>query len=375
MLKKDMIADFMELTQLEVYSRQERRIADVLIKKLEALGMEVTEDETGRVIGGNTGNLFAVLKGDPSIPPILFSSHMDRVGNNGHISPRWNKEEGIIYADGKTILAADDVSGLCCILYALRTVVAEKIPHGDIEVCFSCCEEVGVTGSRHYDFSQFKSKMAFVFDIPGRVGRIVTQAPGKGKVTIKIHGRTAHAGNEPEKGLNALRIAGDLLMQLPDGRQTPETTTNFAMISAGTATNVVCDLVTLIGEQRSTNPEEYKEISQKIRDAAAAVAEKHQTVIDVDILDQYATFHVPEEADCCRIAVKACQNIGVEPFFARGGGGMDGNHFNAHGIETIGIAPGYSKNHTPKEQLIVDDFMKCGDEAVEIIKVVASGDY
>lgn len=375
MFKQEMIDDFMELTQLEVYSRKERRIADVLKAKLEALGLTVTEDDTGEKIGGNTGNLFAVLKGDPSIPAILFSSHMDRVGNNGHIQPQWNKEDGIIYADGKTILAADDVSGLCCILHALRTVVQEKIPHGDIEVCFSVCEEVGVTGSRYYDFSKFKSKMAFVFDIPGRIGRIVTQAPGKGKVTITVHGRTAHAGNEPEKGLNALRIAADLLMHLPDSRQTPETTTNFAMISAGTATNVVCDKVVLTGEQRSTNPEEYKAISAKIRDVSAAIANLYHTAIDVDILDQYETFHVPDTADPCRIAYTACQNIGVEPFFSRGGGGMDGNHFNAHGIQTVGIAPGYSKNHTPKEQLIVDDFMKCGDEAVEIIKVVASGEY
>lgn len=374
-MREQMIKDFMELTQIEVYSKDERKIADCLIEKLKSLGLEVEEDQTGAEIGGNTGNLYAVMKGNPDIPSILFSSHMDRVGNNGHISPQWDKEAGIIRSDGKTILAADDVSGLCVILEALRTVQKEQIPHGDIEVAFSCCEEVGVEGSRHYDFSKFRSKMAFVFDCPGKAGRIVTQAPGKGKVTLTVHGRTAHAGNEPEKGLNALKVAADLIMHLPDGRLSPETTANFAMITAGTATNVVCGKTIITGEQRSTNPAEYEQTSEKIRNVAKKIAEKYHTEIETDILTQYVTFHVPDDAPCCRIAVQACKNAGIEPFFSRGGGGMDGNHFNAHGIQAIGIAPGYSHNHTPQETLDVDDFMKCADEAIEIIKVAASGKY
>lgn len=374
-MREEMIRDFMELTQLEVYSKHERNIANVLIQKLEALGLTVEEDDTGREIGGDTGNLYAVMKGDSELPSVLFSSHMDRVGNNGHISPQWDKEAGVIRADGKTILAADDVSGLCVILEALRTIRREGIRHGDIEVAFSCCEEVGVEGSKHYDFSKFQSKMAFIFDCPGKAGRIVTQAPGKGKVTLTVHGRTAHAGNEPEKGLNALKVAADLIMHLPDGRLSPETTANFSMITAGTATNVVCGQTVVTGEQRSTNPAEFEETSEKIRNAVKEIAEKYHTTIDTDILTQYVTFHVPDDAPCCRIAAAACKNAGVEPFFSRGGGGMDGNHFNAHGIQAIGIASGYTHNHTPQETLNVEDFMKCADTAVEIIKVAASGRY
>ena len=54
---------------------------------------------------------------------------------------------------------------------------------------------------------------------------------------------------------------------------------------------------------------------------------------------------------------------------------MDGNVFNKRGITTIGIAPGYEKNHTAEELLHVDDLFKCGEEATEIIKIVASGEY
>lgn len=120
------IEEFKELVSIEVYSRKERAIADVLKKKLTDLGLTVTEDGAGEILGGDTGNLYAVLPGDPSIEPVLFSAHMDRVANNGHISPVINEEEGIIHSDGKTILAGDDIGGVCAILAMLRTVQEEN---------------------------------------------------------------------------------------------------------------------------------------------------------------------------------------------------------------------------------------------------------
>ena len=371
MIENDQVKEFYELTQMEVYSRKERKIADCLKKKLSDLGLSVYEDGTAEKVEGDTGNLIAVLKGDPTIEPIIFSSHMDRVPNNGHIHPTYNEEDGIIYSDKKTILAADDVSGLCVILQALRNIKKENIHHGDIEVCFSVCEEKGVLGSKYYDFSKLRSKKAFVFDIPGRCGRIVNQAPAKGRITVTVHGRTAHAGNEPEKGLNALRIAADLIMHLPDGRITPNTTTNWSIISAGSVTNVVCDLCTFTGEQRSTSNEEYAQNTKNIKDTVEEFSKKYNTPIEVKFEDQYKTFLTPEDSEIAKIAVKAHEQAGLKPFFSKGGGGMDGNHFSAHGISVVGVAPGYSHNHTKDEQLILADFLKCAEVATDIVKVVA----
>ena len=361
---EQMLAEFYELAGME------RKIADILIEKLKALGLRVEEDDTGTKIGGNTGNLRAILPGDPTLEPVLFSAHMDRVGNNGHISPILDREQGLLRADGKTILAADDVAGICVILQALRMVQAQHIPHGDIEVAFSVCEEQGVLGSRHYDFSIFRSRKAFVFDIPVRLGRIVNQAPAKGRVIIHVKGKEAHAGNEPEKGLNALRVAAALILALPDGRITPKTTANFGMITAASSTNVVCGEAVITGEFRSTNETEYEETERQIQAAAKLVADEYHTEIQVSVQHLYHTFYIPETEDICKIAVTACRNLCIEPTFSRGGGGMDGNHFNAMGIQAIGIAPGYSKNHTAQEQLVLGDFYRCATLAAELIKVV-----
>lgn len=369
--QKQMLAEFTELVSIETYSRKERAIADVLKKKLEDLGLTVTEDNAGEVLGGDTGNLYGLLPGNTEGEAVLFSCHMDRVANNGHIQPVINEDEGIIYSDKKTILAGDDIGGVTAVLAMLREVKEKKIPHGDIEVAFSVCEESGVEGSAQYDFSKFRSKTAFVYDASGRAGTIVLAAPSKGRVTIRVHGRTAHAGLEPEKGVNAVKIAADLIGRLPDGRLSPASTANISMLSAGSATNVVCDLVTITGEHRSRIAEEYQANSEKFYQAAKEVSEKYGMPIDVDIRTQYHAFLLDESARPCVLAAEACRAIGVEPFFKQGGGGMDANHFNEHGIEAVGIGTGNFHCHTSEEYQVIKDMVDCAKQAVEIVKLAA----
>lgn len=366
-MQEQIVQDLLELVKIPVQSRNERQIADNVKAKLTALGLEVFEDPIC-IEGGNTGNIRALLKGDPSIEPILFSAHLDRVKNNEKISPVLDTEANVLRADGVTILAADDVSGICVTLDALRRVVASDKPHGDIEVAFSVCEEAGVLGSKYFDFASFKSKKAFVFDAPGHIGKIVLQAPSKAKLIYKIYGKSAHAGNEPEKGINAIRAAAALILAIPDSRITPYTTTNISTIHAGTnATNVVCDYVEVLAEARSTDNAEFEAILAKFAEPIAAIEKEYGVKIEYTPNVLYKTFKVEKEDTIVQIAANAMQKLGLEPVYARGGGGMDGNHFNNNGIQAIGIAPGYFKNHTPNEHLYLDDFKKCGELAAEII--------
>lgn len=70
---------------IPVQSKDERAICDELKAKLEEIGLSVYEDRTAEKVGGNTGNVLAVLKGTVDAPVVLFSSHMDRVKNPGKI--------------------------------------------------------------------------------------------------------------------------------------------------------------------------------------------------------------------------------------------------------------------------------------------------
>lgn len=281
MSKESLLKEFCELVTIPVQSKDERVICDVLKAKLNEIGLSVYEDGTAEKVGGNTGNVLAMLKGTVDAPAVLFSSHMDRVKNPGKITPVIDEEAGIIRSDGTSILAADDVSGIVAILDCLRAIKASGNDHGDIEVAFSVCEEIGVQGSKHMDFSRFKAKQACVVDCPGRIGKIVTQAPTKCKIVVHVKGIKAHAGNEPEKGLNAIKVAATALAQMPEGRISPEVTSNFGMISGGTGTNVVCDSVTITGEARGTDDEALNRYLEEVKAIFAKTAEQFKTEIEV----------------------------------------------------------------------------------------------
>lgn len=371
MKEREIVEEFLQLVKTDVQSRNERKLADVLKEKLIALGLEVVEDDTAVKVGGNAGNIIARLIGKPTLPAVLLAAHMDRVMNSGNIIPLVHEENGIITSDGRSILAADNIAGVCAVLNGIRKIKSSGTRHGDIEIVFSVCEEIGVVGTKHLDYKQFKAKIAYVFDAPGRIGRIITQAPTKCKIKVGVKGRSAHAGNEPEKGLNAIKVAAVALSRLQEGRISAHTTANFGSFHAGNGTNVVCDYAEILGEARSTNDQEIEHYLEDVRRTFAHVADEYKTEIDVNAQILYHSFSIDETAAIARIAAKAMRNIGIDVNFSSSGGGLDGNHFNANGIQAIGIALGYSKNHTQEEQVVIADMVKCGELIPELVKEIS----
>ena len=365
-MQQAIVEEFLELVQISAGSRRERLIHDAVAAKLRELGFTTEEDDTGEKIGGEAGNLIAVLPGDPALPSLLFSAHLDRVENHGHIQPK--VEDGLIKSDGTSILAADDVSGICAILEGVRRVQAENLPHGDIEIVFSVAEEVGLLGARHLDYSKVRSQMAYVIDTGGPLGTVVNQCPSQYIMTVTIEGKSAHAGIEPEKGVNAITVAASAISRLRQGRLTPHSTSNIGLISGGTATNIVCDLVEIKAEARSTIPAELESYLKEFEKAFQDAAREFGACVSIDSALEYSTFKVDEGEEVIRLAGRALKNIGLDMKVQAGGGGMDGNHFNQHGIKAIGLSPGYQGVHTPQEVQPVEDLINCGRLVAEIIR-------
>lgn len=369
-MNQTIVDEFLELVQVSAGSRRERQIFDVLARKLSQMGFSVEEDETGEKIGGEAGNLIALLPGDPAIPALMFSAHLDRVENHGRIRPLI--EDGVIKSDGTSILAADDVSGICAILDGVRRAQAEKLPHGDIEIIFSVAEEVGLQGARHLDYSKIRSQMAYVVDTGGPLGTLINQCPTQYLMSVVIEGRSAHAGIEPEKGLNAISVAASALGRLRQGRLSPHSTSNVGLIKGGTATNIVCDRVELEAEARSTVPEELEAYLAEFEQAFQAAALEFGAKVTIDSRPEYLTFKVDEKEEVIKLAGRAMNNMGLEMKVMAGGGGMDGNHFNQHGIKAVGISPGYLGVHTPQETQPVEALIQCGRLIAEIIRESAN---
>lgn len=351
-----MLQELLELMAISSPSFGERQMADTVKQKLVELGCEVEEDDVAARIGGTAGNLIARLPGDGRGEPLLLSAHLDRVPNGDNIKPVIR--DGILTSDGTTILAADDLAGVVAILEGVRRIRESGLPHGDVEIVFTVCEEMKTQGSRNLDCSRLRSKAGYCLDSSGRIGRIIRAAPTIVRLYIDVYGKAAHAGAEPEKGVNALKGAAKILAELEEGRLDFETTSNWAIMKTGPAknTNVVCPHCQLIGEVRSHDPQKVEDyIAYVQRHGEEALAEFPAT-FTLTRSNDLSCFCIPEDAPVITKLTEVLRGMGREPWAEKGGGGMDANWFNAGGIATVGVATGYLKNHTPDELLHLQDF-------------------
>lgn len=363
-----LVEEFMELVSIDSLTFDERKMADFIISRLNDMGVSAEEDDAGRVLNGTSGNLIAKLNGSTDKSPIMFLAHMDTV------TPGKNKKavirDGVIYSEGKTILGADDLSGVATILGALRNIIDFNIPHGDIYAVFTIAEEGGLWGAKHLDLSKIPAKYAFVMDNGGEIGTVAHEAPSQYKFDINIHGRAAHAGVEPEKGVSAIQIAANAISNMKLGRIDHETTANIGVISGGQATNIICDKVEIKAEARSRNMKKLEEQKIHMKEVLFNAAEQSGGTVDFEEELAYPSFKISKDSEIIRIINDATQKIGIELKLEATGGGSDTNIINAAGIPAVDLSTGMDKVHTMDENIKISDLVKTCELIVAIVKSV-----
>lgn len=136
MVQQDrVVKHFMELVQVDSETKNERAICDVLKQQFEALGLQVTEDDTAPATGHGAGNLIVnwpATPGQEGSTRLFFTSHMDTVKPGNGIRPQLG-EDGYIRSDGTTILGSDDKAGLAAMFEAIRVITETNRPHGQVQ--------------------------------------------------------------------------------------------------------------------------------------------------------------------------------------------------------------------------------------------------
>lgn len=361
---------FAELVSIDSVSFSERKMADRLIGELENLGFEVTEDDAGKVYGSDTGNIYGFLQGtDRSRPPVLLSAHMDTVvpglGKRAVLDPG----TGIVTSEGDTVLGSDDVSGIVEILEGIRLAKADPAGHGDIEVLFTIAEEVYGKGSRAFDFSRVRSKKAFVIDMSGRPGNAAVAAPSIILFDFTITGRSAHAGYDPEAGINSIAIAADIILGTRQGRLSETMTFNIGTISGGTIPNAVSGSCECRGEARSLDHDEaaaeVAALERKVKEACEARGASYTFSSEVMI----RAYETGNDSGVCKDFTAACSKLGLEGRFVTTRGGSDNNVFAQHGIEGIVVSSGMQNTHTTSEYMYAEDLAVGAELVVELLRL------
>ena len=113
-------------------------------------------------------------------------------------------------------------------------------PHPRIEIAFTVGEEAGLLVVRPWIF-RFSELLLLCPGQSRSFGAARQWGPGHVRFAIHVKGKPAHAGNEPENGINAAHILCHILDTLPDGRVNEELVANFPILGTGNeSTNVVC---------------------------------------------------------------------------------------------------------------------------------------
>lgn len=360
--------EFLELIQIRCSTHDEREIGDLLTKRLQELGGTVKEDQAGEKLGGNCGNLvadFPATAGMEKVPTVMLTAHMDCVEPCAGIHPII--ENGIIRSDGTTILGSDDKAGVTAILETLRQLREQGLPHGPLQVVFTISEENGVHGSQNLDSSLLHADMGFTLDTHGHPGVMSYKAPGKNQIHIHIAGKAAHAGVEPEKGINAIVAAGTLLADAPQGRIDVETTCNVGRIAGGSATNVVADSCDVYYESRSRDKKKLEEITQRIVDHFKRGEKTTGCHITAEVSPDYGPYEIPQDAPAIEVASRAAKKLGFPLELEESGGGSDANHFNTYGVPTVVLGVGMTNCHTKEEYIEEKDLYDSAEWALAIV--------
>ncbi len=297
----------------------------------------------------------------PDQQQILIVGHTDTVHSRGSLSERpWRREAGKIYGPG-----IFDMKANCALaIEVLRTLVdLQATPAYGVTIVLTCDEEVGSLNGWPLIEKVAKQKpvrCAFVMEPPASGGRVKTSRKGTGIFAIKVEGKAAHAGLEPEKGASAiLELARQTEQLHAINLSGSGITLNVGVVHGGTRSNVVAAEAQGEIDVRFSTEAESLEI-ERILSNLKPIDERTKVFVSGGInrppLERTAA--VVELFEKARaIAADLDFDLGE----AQVGGASDGNFLAAMGIPVLdGLGISGDGAHAVHEHIEADDIARRG---------------
>lgn len=358
---------FIEMVKVDSPSSYESEMMKWIVSYLKQRGISVIVDEVGSKFGGNAGNIIAYMKGTLDLEPICFQAHMDQVEPCLGVNPI--VERDIIKSDGRTTLGADDKAGIAAILEAIEHVRETNMQHRDIYLMFTVCEEAGMYGCKYFDSKNLPAKNIVILDSAGHPGIIAYKAPSKEHIDITFYGKKAHAGIEPEKGINAIVVASHAIVNMNIGRLDMETTANIGEIKGGGPTNIVTDSVTFNVEIRSHSMERLKEEVEHMKKCCEDTSKTFNTTFDFKHENTYPSFELSKDSYIFKLTQKCMELTGIKPNPMIIGGGSDANILAKKGYDCAIISIGMYNPHALNEYLNLEELYNTTKLLVNMVTV------
>lgn len=350
-MDKSLYDTFVTLVKIDSPSGFEDEIARYLKKILAGLGANVIVDKTG--------NLFARFTG--SGEPVVLSAHLDTVEPGRKIKPV--VVGGIIKSASDTILGADNKVFIAAVLDAVRKSKNRK----SLEIVFSVREETD-GGIKYFDFKQLRSKFGIMADTGEPIGTIITSSPWIEEFEIEIVGKSVHS-SVPQYGINALKIAANVISKLNLGKVDDLTTVNIGMINGGHVVNSVVGKVNLRGELRSYSKEKFNDYSSSLQKMFEEEVEKYGGQMKFERSLYCKGFYINGDGRLKSIVKSIYKKHKIDAHEENSMGGSDANTFYENGVTLLNLGDGANEVHSFNENVNLTDLQKLSDIVASFISV------
>jgi tripeptide aminopeptidase len=228
---------------------------------------------------------------------------------------------------------------------------ASPRPEIGVELLFTVAEETGLNGARQFDVQRLRSDFGYVLDHASPLGEIITASPTHMRIDAEIRGRAAHAGVQPEQGVNAIVAAAHAIAKMPQGRFDDETTANVGTVCGGTATNVVADRCSVSAEVRAVEQEQVDRYVTAAIDALEDAADTAGCDLDLNVQQMFTGYRLGPREHSVALAGRALRRLGYDPSLRSSGGGADANALRLNGFPCTNLANGTERAHQRTERV------------------------
>lgn len=371
MNKERIIENFIEMIKIHSPSKNEKNYTNYLVEKLNELGLEVYLDHGYKNYDGNAPTIFGKLNGKIAGEGVTLAAHTDVVEPSESVNAIIDGH--IIKTDETTTLGGDDKAGIASILEVLRVIQEKNVLHKDIFVLLTPCEELGMLGAKNINWDLIPEHMKpaknmLVIDNAGKAGLIAHTAPTKYDVDLIFKGKTAHAGIEPENGLNAIQLASMAIADMKMGRIDELTTSNIGSILSNYATNVVAEECIVKAEVRGHSTEKVLEIIKSYENSCELAIKKFGGKYSLKYVCDYPTLKPKDNLKFANEFKEIYESLGIKSELAVIGGGSDSNILASNGYNSIIIGVGMYNVHTVYETLDTRDLFYTTEAILTYIK-------
>ena len=377
-------------------TEKQKNLSSLLAEELRAMGVEDAHmDEHGYVYATIPSNT------TKQVPVICFCSHVDTAPDcsGTGVKPLLHAYQGgsialpddaaqiitpekypyllehigheVITASGTTLLGGDDKSGVAEIMDLAHFLIAHpEVKHGTIKILFTPDEEVG-RGTEKLDLKKLGADFGYTLD-GGELGSLEDETFSADHLKIVVDGVIAHPGYAKNTLVNALKIVGEILAELPKLEWSPETTEGRQGFVHPTTIGGIAERAYAEFIVRDFDDDLLAVHGEKLMDLAKKVVDRHpQASVSFIRKEQYRNMRkiVEQHPSIVAHAEAAIRRAGITPIREVIRGGTDGSRMSAMGLPCPNIFTGMQAIHSKHEWIGVRDMKKAVETLVHLVSI------